>query len=96
MSYFQVEPAGLVSAGTAVKTSVSDLASALQSVNGSSAAAAGTPAAGAYETLVADAGRQVQSLQNAVDGLSQALDQAAANYTASDQSATAAFGGRAR
>jgi uncharacterized protein YukE len=96
MSWFQVETEGLVGAATGVKSTIADLGAARQAVSGSAGAAAGTPAAGAYETLLGDAGRQLQSLQTAVDELSQALNQAASNYTASDQSATAAFGGPMR
>ena len=96
MSWFQVEPEGLVNAGTAVKRSVAELTSARQAVAGSGSAATGTPAAAAYDALVADAGRQLERLQTAVDELSQALDQAASNYTSSDQSASAGYGGPMR
>jgi uncharacterized protein YukE len=92
MSWFQVETEGLVSAATGVKSSIADLGTARQAVSGTSGAAAGTPAAGAYDTLLGDANRQLQSLQSAVDELSQALNQAAANYTSSDQASASGFG----
>jgi uncharacterized protein YukE len=96
MSSFQVETEGLVGASTAVKSSISDLDAARQAVSASAGAAAGTPAAGAYDTLLGDCNRQLQSLQNAVDELSQALNQAAANYTSSDQASASGFGGPMR
>ncbi|HEY1507440.1 MAG TPA: type VII secretion target [Solirubrobacteraceae bacterium] len=96
MSWFQVETEGLVGASTGVKSSIADLDAARQAVSASAAAATGTPAAGAYDTLLGDANRQLQSLQNAVEELSQALNQAAANYTTSDQASASGFGGPMR
>jgi uncharacterized protein YukE len=96
MSWFQVETEGLVGASTGVKSSVADLDAARQAVAATAGAAAATPAAGAYDTLLGDCNRQLQSLQNAVDELSQALNQAATNYTSSDQASASGFGGPMR
>jgi uncharacterized protein YukE len=93
MSWFQVETEALVSAATGVKSSIADLGAARQAVSATAGAAAGTPAAGAYETLLGDANRQLESLQNAVSELSQALGQASSNYTSSDQASAGGFGG---
>jgi uncharacterized protein YukE len=96
MSWFQVEPESLGTAAGSVKSSISDLAGARQAVNGTAGAASGTPAASAYETLIADARAQLETLQTAVEELSQALNKAAGNYTGSDNSAAASFGGPMR
>jgi len=96
MSTFQVETEALVVAATGVKSSISDLDAARAAVAGTAGAAAGTPAAGAYETLLGDANRQLESLQTAVTELSQALNQASSNYTASDQASASGFGGPMR
>jgi uncharacterized protein YukE len=93
MSWFQVETEALVGAATGVKSSIAELDAARQAVAGTAGAAASTPAAGAYETLLGDANRQLESLQNAVSELSQALNQAASNYTTSDQASAGGFGG---
>jgi uncharacterized protein YukE len=93
MSWFQVETEALVGAATGVKSSIADLGAARQAVAGTAGAAAGTPAAAAYETLLADANKQLESLQSAVTELSQALNQSASNYTASDQASAGGFGG---
>ena len=60
MSTFQVETEALTGAATGVKSSISDLDAARQAVAATAGAAAGTPAAGAYETLLGDAGRQAR------------------------------------
>jgi uncharacterized protein YukE len=96
MSRFQVETEALAGAATGVKSSIGDLDAARQAVAGSAGAAAGTPAAGAYETLLGDAARQLESLQHAVTELSQALNQAAGNYSSSDQASASGFGGPMR
>jgi uncharacterized protein YukE len=93
MSWFQVETEALVGAATGVKSSIADLGAARQAVSATAGAAAGTPAAGAYETLLSDANRQLESLQNTVTELSQALNQASSNYTSSDQASAGGFGG---
>jgi uncharacterized protein YukE len=93
MSWFQVETEALVSAATGVKSSIADLGAARQAVSATAGAATGTPAASAYEALLGDANRQLESLQNAVSELSQALNQASSNYTSSDQSSANGFGG---
>jgi uncharacterized protein YukE len=85
MSTFQVETEALVGAATGVKSSVADLDAARQAVAATAGAAAGTPAASAYETLLGDANQQLESLQSAVTELSQALNQASSNYSTSDQ-----------
>ncbi len=91
MTYFRVETQELTAAGAAVARSITDLAGAMSAVRGAGGAAAGTPAAGAYEALTGDAGNTVTSLQTAVDDLSHALGQAAAAYAAAEQSATACY-----
>jgi hypothetical protein len=96
MSWFQVETEALVSAATGVKSSIADLGAARQAVAGTAGAATGTPAAGAYETLLGDAHRQLESLQNAATELSQALNQASSNYTSTDQASASGFGGPMR
>jgi hypothetical protein len=96
MSWFQVEPESLVTAASGVKRTIADLAAAREAVSGTAGAASATPAASAYETLIADARTQLQSLQMAVEELSQALDKSSANYTSSDNSASASFGGPMR
>jgi uncharacterized protein YukE len=96
MSWFQVEPESLATAAGSVKSSIADLGAARAAVYGTAGAAAGTPAAGAYETLMADARAQLETLQSAVDELSQALNKASGNYTGSDNSAAASFGGPMR
>jgi uncharacterized protein YukE len=96
MSTFQVETEALVTAATAVKSSISELDSARAAVAGTAGAAAGTPAAAAYETLLGDANRQLESVQSAVTELSQALNQASANYATSDQASASGFGGPMR
>ena len=75
MSTFQVETEALVGAATGVKSSIADLDAARQAVAATAGAAAGTPAASAYETLLGDANQQLESLQSAVTELSQALNQ---------------------
>lgn len=96
MSTFQVETEALSGAATGVKSSIGDLDAARQAVAGTAGAAAGTPAAGAYETLIGDAAQQLESLQSAVTELSQALNQASANYTTSDQASASGYGGPMR
>jgi hypothetical protein len=91
MSTFRVQTEELVSASSCVSRSMSDLGAAIAAVNSASGAASGTPAAAAYETLVGDGGVTVRSLQTAVEGLSTSLAQAASNYVAADQSATACY-----
>ena len=96
MSTFQVETEALVGAATGVKSSVADLDAARQAVAATAGAAAGTPAASAYETLLGDANQQLESLQSAVTELSQALNQASSNYSTSDQASASGFGGPMR
>ena len=96
MSTFQVETEALVGAATGVKSSVADLDAARQAVAATAGAAAGTPAASAYETLLGDANQQLESLQSAVTELSQALNQASSNYATSDQASASGFGGPMR
>jgi uncharacterized protein YukE len=96
MSWFQVEPESLATAAGSVKSSIADLAGARQAVNASAGAASGTPAAGAYEALIADARGHLDALQTAVEQLSQALNKASGNYTGAEDSASASFGGPTR
>jgi uncharacterized protein YukE len=96
MSTFQVETEALVGAATGVKSSIADLDAARQAVAATAGAAAGTPAASAYETLLGDANQQLESLQSAVTELSQALNTASANYSTSDQASASGFGGAMR
>ena len=72
MSAFQVTPAELSAASGAVERSAAELTGALSAVT-STGPAYGTPAAGAYDALVADAQRALVSAQSAVDGLASAL-----------------------
>jgi hypothetical protein len=82
MTYFRVETQELTA---------SDLAAALAAVNGAGGAAAGTPAAGAYEALLGDADKVVASLRTATDDLSGALGRAAAAYAGTEQGVTACY-----
>jgi uncharacterized protein YukE len=91
MSTFRVQTEELVSASTTVSRSITELDAAGAAVSGAAGAGAGTPAAAAYEALTGDAMRTVKTMQTAVEGLSRTLGQAASNYVASDQSATACY-----
>jgi hypothetical protein len=91
MTTFRVQTEELLVAATAVTRTTADLGSAEAAVNGTSGAAAGTPAAGAYDALLGDANTTIKSLQTAVDGLSRALNTSATNYVTTDQSTAACY-----
>lgn len=91
MSYFQVTPEELAAAGGAVGRCGSELSSARSAVSASAGAAAGTPAAAAYEALAGDAGRMIEHLQLAVEDLGRALNQASSNYARTEQSVRACY-----
>jgi len=77
---YSVTPAELGTAGSAVGRDVEPIASAASGVAGTSGAAAGTPAAGSYATLIDDATKSLSTIHQAVDDLAGALTQAASNY----------------
>lgn len=80
MSSFAVVTEQLATAATAVTRTLATLDGAQRAVDGSAGAASGTPAAGAYEALVADAHRDLATLQSAMEDLSHALGRAAQTY----------------
>ncbi len=91
MSRFSVQTEQLVSASTSVSRSIVELDAAGTAVAGTAGAAAGTPAASAYDALAGDAGRAVEAMQASIEGLSGALSRAAANYVSADQWATGSY-----
>jgi hypothetical protein len=91
VGYFQVTPEELASAGGAVGRCSADLSGAQSMVSGSAGAAAGTPAAGACDALVADADGKLGNLRTAVEDLARALGQASSNYARTEQAITACY-----
>lgn len=91
MTTFQVTPEELPTAAAAMTKTCADLGTAQGAVQKSAGAAAGTPAAAAYESLLGDAGRALTTSQTAVDDFSRALGRAASNYTSAENSATACY-----
>jgi Excreted virulence factor EspC, type VII ESX diderm len=91
MSFFQVTPEELAAAGGAVGRCSSDVDDAQAAVAATAGAAAGTPAAGACEALVADAGRTLESLRVSVEDLGRALNLASGNYARTEQSIRACY-----
>jgi hypothetical protein len=96
MSQFQVTPEEVAAAGSAVGRSGTDLDGAASAVRSTAGAAAGTPVEGVYDSLLSRAGHVTETLRTAVEDLSRALGQAAANYTRTEESNTACFAPGAR
>lgn len=91
MPTFQVTPDELAAGGAVVVRGEADLTAACGRVAGTGQAAAGTPAAGAYEALLSDLSRTARTVGTSVQSLSSALNQAAQNYTRTEQSTTACY-----
>jgi hypothetical protein len=91
MSYFQVTPEELATAGGALGRCATDVDGAQGAVAASAGAAAATPAAGACEALVAEAGRTLEGLRTSVEDLGRALNQASSNYARTEQSISACY-----
>lgn len=91
MPTFQVTPDELAAGGAVVVRGEADLTAASSRVAGTGQAAAGTPAAGAYEQLIGDLNRTVHSVGTSVQDLSSALSKAAQNYARTEQSNTACY-----
>lgn len=91
MSYFKVSTEALTSAASAVDRNARDVVGAERAASGSAGAAAGTPAAGAYDVFCSDAQRALGSVDLVAGGLSRALSEAAFVYMAADLSASRAM-----
>ena len=91
-----VTPAELAAAGSVLGRDAGPLSSAASAVQGSSGAAEGTPAAGAYAALLSSAAKSLPTIETAVSGLGRGLTQAATNYEQADAASCIAPGPGAR
>jgi uncharacterized protein YukE len=91
MPTFQVTPEELPRAAGVIARSIAELGATQAALVSSAAAADGTPAAGSYDALLADAKTAVSTLQTSVEALARALTQASANYQSTESGVASRF-----
>jgi hypothetical protein len=94
MSTFQVATEALTGASATLTRGSLDVEGGHSSLTGSGGALDGTPAAFAFSAFVGAANDALHSLQTATDGLSRALNAAAAAYYVADSTAAGALKGK--